>query len=220
MAIELTICPSLTSLHVGILEINTLEVQPAREALQTYCQQVAERALSRMLSEEWSQECQEIRQLLRYGKFKAAGRSKPAQEYLAGCVSRDGALPIINGPVDLLNAVSLEFNLPISLLSLAKCSRRLHIARGQPGESYVFNSVGQELDLTDLITTYDASTQPHRPVGSPIKDSLAGKIESTDRDLVAIIYSPNSAPARQRCQQALERLEAGFQAMCTSGFPA
>ncbi len=220
MTIELTTCPSLTSLHVGVLEIANVPVQPAGLELQAYCQQVAERALLRMSSEEWNNDCQEIRRLLRFGKFKAAGRSKPAQEYLAGCVSRDGSLPIINGPVDLLNAVSLDFNLPISLLSLKKCSRRLHIARGQAGDSYIFNSVGQELDLTDLITIYDASTQPHRPVGSPIKDSLAGKIESTDRDLVAIIYCPNSEPARHRCQQALERLEAGFQALSTTGFPA
>lgn len=213
MSVELTICRSLPSLHVGVLEITGVRVQPASSELIAYCQAVAEQAAQRLNSDEYNDQCQEVRQLLRFGKFKASGRSKPAQEYLAGCIARDGKLPTINGPVDLLNAVSLEANLPISLLSLGKCSRRLHVARGKLGESYVFNSAGQTLDLTDLITTYDASCEPARPVGTPIKDSLAGKIESTDRDLVAIIYCPNAQTTRQRCDLALERLRLGMAKM-------
>lgn len=213
MAIDLTTCESLTNLHVGVLEITGVQVQPASVALRAYCQQVAEQALERMNAPEYNDQCQEVRQLLRFGKFKASGRSKPAQEYLAGCVSRDGQLPTINGPVDLLNAVSLEFNLPISLLSLAKCSRRLHVARGKSGESYVFNSVGQTLDLTDLITVYDASIEPARPVGTPIKDSLAGKIEAADHDLVAIVYCPATPVAMARCHAALSRLATGMETL-------
>jgi DNA/RNA-binding domain of Phe-tRNA-synthetase-like protein len=207
MTIQLSICESLPNLHVGVLEIVGVRVQPASEALRKYCEEVAIKAAERFDSKEYNEQCQEVRQLLRFGRFKASGRSKPAQEYLAGCVSRDGHLPSINGPVDLLNAVSLQFNLPISLLSLAKCSRRLHVSRGNAGETYVFNSVGQTLDLTDLITTYDASSEPARPVGTPIKDSLAGKIEATDQDLVAIVYCPNSESARRRCDSALEQLK-------------
>lgn len=213
MPIELSVCESLANLHVGVLEIVGVQVQSAANELIAYCEEVAEQAAQRQNESEYNDQCQEVRQLLRFGKFKASGRSKPAQEYLAGCVARDGKLPTINGPVDLLNAVSLEVNLPISLLSLAKCSRRLHVARGKAGESYVFNSAGQTLDLTDLITTFDGSCEPARPVGTPIKDSLAGKIESTDRDLVAIIYSPTSQSARQRCELALERLKVGMAKM-------
>ncbi len=210
MKIELSICETLSGLHVGLLEIVGVQVQQASESLRAYCREVAVQAAQRFSSVEYNEECQEVRQLLRFGKFKASGRSKPAQEYLAGCVSRDGQLPEINGPVDLLNAVSLQFNLPISLLSLAKCSRRLHVARGKEGQSYVFNSAGQTLDLADLITTYDASMQPARPVGTPIKDSLVGKIEATDQDLVAIVYCPNSESARRRCDSALARLGVGM----------
>ncbi|MBL8890060.1 MAG: hypothetical protein JNL67_08785 [Planctomycetaceae bacterium] len=213
MTIEYSTCESLPNLHVGVMEFQGVFVQPASSELTAYCQEVAERFAQTFNSNEYNDQCQEVRQLLRFGKFKASGRSKPAQEYLAGCVARDGKLPSINGPVDLLNAVSLEVNLPISLLSLTKCSRRLHLARGKAGESYVFNSVGQTLELTDLITTYDASCEPARPVGTPIKDSLAGKIEATDRDLVAIVYSPNSPSARQRCDSALARLKLGMAKM-------
>lgn len=213
MTIELTICESLSGLQVETLEIDGIVVQPANDYVQVYSQQAIARALQRLDSQERQAECQEIRQLLRHGKFKASGRSKPSQEYLAGCVSRDGALPRVNGPVDLLNAVSLDYNLPMSLLSLDKCSRRFHLARGQVGETYVFNSAGQVLDLCDLITVYDASREPWRPVGSPVKDSLAGKITEVDRDMVVIVYSPKSETARNRALRAIEELRSGFATM-------
>lgn len=208
MAIELTACPTLPGLHLGVVEFADVTVGPADADVQAFARLVAEWVRPRLESVEWQQACQEVRQLLRHGKFKASGRSKPAQEYLAGCVSRDGQLPVINGPVDVLNAVSLRYCLPISLLSLSKASRRLHVGRGEAGQSYVFNAAGQELDVTDLITVYDASVEPFRPVGSPVKDSMAGKIEASDRDLVAIIYCPDSPAARNRCDQAEAELRA------------
>ncbi len=213
MTIELTICELLSSLHVEILEVQGIAVQPANDYVQDYCQRVIARASQRWDLLAWQAECQEIRQLLRHGKFKASGRSKPSQEYLATCVARDGALPRINGPVDLLNAVSLDYNLPMSLLSLDKCSHRFYLARGQEGEKYVFNSAGQVLDLCDLITVYDASGETLRPVGSPVKDSLAGKITAADRNMVVIIYSPDSETARDRAWRAIEELRSGFATM-------
>lgn len=208
MAIELTACPTLPGLHLGVVEFADVTVGPADADVQAFARVVAEWVRPQLESVEWQQACQEVRQLLRHGKFKASGRSKPAQEYLAGCVGRDGQLPVINGPVDVLNAVSLRYNLPISLLSLSKASRRLHVGRGKAGQTYVFNAAGQELDVTDLITVYDASVEPFRPVGSPVKDSMAGKIEASDRDLVAIIYCPDSQAARNRCDQAEAELRA------------
>jgi DNA/RNA-binding domain of Phe-tRNA-synthetase-like protein len=114
----------------------------------------------------------------------------------------------------LLNAVSLEFNLPISLLSIAKCSLQLFIDRGQPEEYYVFNAGGQTLELADLLTVFDISGESPRPVGTPVKDSLAGKIEASDQHVVAIIYAPNSDSAIERCNQAKSRLRSGFISYC------
>jgi DNA/RNA-binding domain of Phe-tRNA-synthetase-like protein len=108
----------------------------------------------------------------------------------------------------------LEANLPISLLSVAKCSSKLGIKRATAGESFVFNSVGQTLELEDLITVYDCDKQPPRPVGTPVKDSMAGKIESTDNHLVAIIYSPKITEAVLRAQSAADRLARGMKDYC------
>jgi DNA/RNA-binding domain of Phe-tRNA-synthetase-like protein len=78
------------------------------------------------------------------------------------------------------------------------------VRRGTQGESYVFNSVGQELDVADLVIVCDQSSPGGRAVGSPIKDSMAGKIEASDNHLIAIVYAPaNAQPALEHACQML-----------------
>jgi DNA/RNA-binding domain of Phe-tRNA-synthetase-like protein len=214
MAVRLETGSSLPNLYLGVVEVANVNIDPASPKLAEYCQRVSEQGKPRAESTSWLEQCQEIRQLLRHGKFKPTGRSKPAQEYLMRCIIQEGSLPQINGPVDLVNAVSVDFNLPISLLSVRKCSNELAVDRGRAGESFVFNSGGQVLELSDLITVYDRSHAARRPVGTPVKDSMAGKIESADTHLVAIIYAPESASAMQRCDQAKQQLADGFQDFC------
>lgn len=213
-AFSIFVDPVLSDLMVSTVLVLGVEVQPTGAELQAYAAGVIAQVLERHATAEFDQQCQQVRQMLRHGKFKASGRSKPAQEYLLRCVLQDGKLPNINGPVDLLNAVSLDINLPISLLSLRKCSRRLGISRGRAGDSFLFNSAGQSLDVTDLVVVNDCSGPVPRPVGSPIKDSLAGKIEAEDRELVAVIYSPNNVEAAERCRRGCNLLVDGFQRYC------
>lgn len=217
MHVHVELAANLTGVHLGVVEVLDVPVQAANETLRAYVQQLSQQALQASTQPLWEQQCQEVRQMLRYGKFKASGRSKPAQEYLLRQLHSEGALPSINGPVDLLNAVSASNNLPISLLSVTKCSTNLYVDRGQPGQKFVFNSAGQEIDLTDLITTFDRQVEPPRPVGTPIKDSMAGKIEPTDRHLVAIVYCPQTASARERCRQATMQLHDGMLQFCSAG---
>lgn len=216
MTLSVEVSPNLQILQLGVVEIRGVNIVQASAELQAFCLQVAREAAADSQLPAWEQQCQEVRQMLRHGKFKASGRSKPAQEYLLRCVTTSGSLPIINGPVDLLNAVSLSCNLPISLLSIGKCSDNLWVDRGQAGEQFVFNSSGHEIDLTDLITTYDRSTTPMRPVGTPIKDSMAGKIESSDQHLVAIVYAPKSESAIACCKRAVELLASGMLSFCNA----
>lgn len=215
MAVRVEIAEQLKAkLVVGVVEIIDVDVIASNDELRVFCNEVARSSALQSQQPEWEQQCSEVRQMLRYGKFKASGRSKPAQEYLLRCALTESALPAINGPVDLLNAVSLSCNLPISLLSVGKCSDNLLIDYGKAGEQFIFNSVGHAIDLTDLITVFDRSVEPMRPVGTPIKDSMAGKIEPTDRHLIAIIYTPTSDGAEQRCHAAVERLAEGMKKYC------
>jgi DNA/RNA-binding domain of Phe-tRNA-synthetase-like protein len=131
-----------------------------------------------------------VRDLLRHGKYKPTGRGKPACEYLLNA-AREGRFPRINNLVDINNLVSLETQLPISLIDvgLAK-SDRFRVRRGRAGEKYVFNSGGQEIDLEDLLLVSHLPADV--PCANPVKDSMATKLIDASSDVLAVIYAPLS----------------------------
>lgn len=188
--IHLNIASEVQGVHLEWLEFERVSVVASSARLRLWSDAVVAEAIDQSATADAQNLRTAVRHMLRHGKFKASGRSKPAQEYLLRCALEEGTLPRINAPVDVLNTCSLAGGLPISLLSLAKCSRQLSVRYGRAGEAFVFNASGQLLDVEDLLVVCDASTEPSRPVGSPIKDSMAGKIEPSDTALVAIIYAP------------------------------
>ncbi|MDP3178522.1 MAG: hypothetical protein Q8M76_11520 [Spirochaetaceae bacterium] len=178
-----------------------------------------------------------VRDMLRYGTYKPAGRSKPSSEYLLAA-ALDGSFPLVNGPVDANNAVSLEWGYPASVFDLAKTGGELFLRRGEPGEAYVFNPSGQEIDLRDLLVACRRSVggmepgmepgwEPGwEPCGNPVKDAMATKVFDEARDAVAIVYAPIADPA-QRLESCASRFalllrercgagEAGFSIVCAS----
>jgi DNA/RNA-binding domain of Phe-tRNA-synthetase-like protein len=134
-----------------------------------------------------------VRTMLRYGKYKPAGRSKPSSEYLLAAALA-GEFPLVNGPVDVNNAVSLAWGYPASIFDLAKTGDRLLIRRGTAGESYVFNPSGQEIDLEDLLvvcrSVEGSNGSTWSPCGNPVKDAMATKVFEDARDVVAVVYAP------------------------------
>jgi DNA/RNA-binding domain of Phe-tRNA-synthetase-like protein len=141
-----------------------------------------------------------VRDMLRHGKYKPAGRSKPSSEYLLAAALEDsgsaGAFPLVNGPVDANNAVSLEWGYPASVFDLARTGGELLIRRGLSGEAYVFNPSGQEIDLEDLVVVCRRLVSgAWEPCGNPVKDAMATKVFEDARDVAAVVYAPASDPA-------------------------
>jgi DNA/RNA-binding domain of Phe-tRNA-synthetase-like protein len=133
----------------------------------------------------------EVRQLLRQGGFKPAGRSKPASEYLyAACA--EGRFPRINAAVDTCNVVSLCSGLPISLVDIDKLVGVLSIGVAPPGTSYVFNPSGQVIDAAGLLCLFDAEG----PSGTPVKDAQRTKTHDDTRATLAIVWGTKSLPGR------------------------
>lgn len=83
-----------------------------------------------------------VRDMLRHGKYKPAGRSKPSSEYLLAA-ALEGEFPLVNGPVDANNAASLEWGYPASVFDLAATGAELLLRRGGPGDAYLFNPSGR-----------------------------------------------------------------------------
>ena len=129
-----------------------------------------------------------IRDLLRKGGYKPTGRGKPASEYLAQAAAR-GEFPRISHVVDALNLVSLDSGLPISLLDtdLAMTGTSGLVLRlGAPGEKFVFNAAGQEIDVEGLLCVARAGGPA---IGNPVKDSMATKTTPSTRNVVAVIWA-------------------------------
>lgn len=137
-----------------------------------------------------------VRALLRHGKYRASGRSKPASEFLLKAALED-RFPPINPPVDVNNFVSLASGLPGTIFDLDRSGETLVLRRGRPGERYVFNTAGQDIDLEDLLLlarpTAEAPEEGE-PCGNPVKDSMATKVASDTRRLVAVLYAPRDEP--------------------------
>jgi DNA/RNA-binding domain of Phe-tRNA-synthetase-like protein len=132
-----------------------------------------------------------VRDLLRTGGFKPSGRSKPASEYLAQAVKEE-RFPFINNLVDINNYISLSSGLPASLLDLASTGERLALRYGAPGEKYIFNETGQEIDLAGLICLCRVDGAASRPVGNPVKDSMEAKLRPATKAVVGVVFAPAS----------------------------
>ncbi len=140
-----------------------------------------------------------VRGMLRFGTYKPTGRGKPSSEYLLGA-ALGGEFPLVNGPVDVNNAVSLEWGYPASIFDLDLCGPQLFLRRGVAGESYVFNPSGQVIDVEDLLCVCRKEGDVWAPCGNPVKDAMATKTRETTRNVAAVIYAP--------CPEPKEELEA------------
>jgi hypothetical protein len=134
-----------------------------------------------------------VRGMLRFGKYRPSGRSKPSSEYLLAAALGDD-FPLVNGPVDANNAVSLEWGYPASIFDLELCGAVLLLRRGMAGESYIFNLSGQSIDLQDLLCVCRAEGEAWIPCGNPVKDSMATKTRESTQRVAAVIYAPAAEP--------------------------
>jgi len=136
---------------------------------------------------------QRVRKMLRHGKYKPAGRSKPASEFLLRAALSE-SFPLINEPVDVNNAVSLESGFPGSIFDADISGRHLLIRRGLPNEQYVFNPSGQTIDLQDLLLVSRKTETGWEPCGNPVKDAMITKISADTVNVVAVLYAPIDEP--------------------------
>lgn len=140
----------------------------------------------------------EVRNLLRYRKYKPTGRGKPASEYLLNA-AREDRFPRLGTLVDINNLISLRSLLPISLVDLDRAmTSRFVVRRGRAGEAYVFNAGGQTIDLEDLLLV--ACLPDDRPCVNPVKDSMETKLTEASANVMAVIYA--SPPLRDRLVEA------------------
>lgn len=124
-----------------------------------------------------------VRDMLRHGGYKPAGRGKPASEYLLKAAS-GGALGTINLAVDVCNAASLHSGLPMSVVDLHRAQPPFRIRLGRPGERYVFNAAGQQMELSGLVCLYDRDG----PCANAVKDSQRTKTHDGTTRTLSLVW--------------------------------
>ena len=137
-----------------------------------------------------------VRDLLRHGKYKPAGRAKPSSEYLLAA-ALEGDFPLVNPAVDANNAASLAYGYPASIFDLGKCGLQLLLRRGGAGDSYQFNPSGQQIDLEDLLCVWmKGDGGVPLPIGNPVKDSMATKVFELCVGVIGVVYAPQGPEGR------------------------
>jgi DNA/RNA-binding domain of Phe-tRNA-synthetase-like protein len=149
------------------------------------------------------------RDMLRTGKYKPTGRSKPASEYLIRSAA-ENTFPRINTVVDINNYISLKYLIPISLWDLDKVKADSWLFRtGNEDESFVFNPAGQTIELHDLVTGFSVYKSMETPVVTPVKDSQLTKTDNDTRNIGVAIYYPAHWKNEPELSQITEEF-AGF----------
>ena len=132
-----------------------------------------------------------VRDLLRWGGFKPAGRSKPCWEYIRA-VAAKGRFPWINPAVDATNLAALHGAIPVSTVDLDRLRAPLRIGIAPAGARYVFNASGQEIDLSGLLCLFDADG----PCANSVKDSQRAKTDAGSTRTLTICWGTSALPGR------------------------
>jgi DNA/RNA-binding domain of Phe-tRNA-synthetase-like protein len=191
-------------LAYGALVVEPLVVTASPAPLRNVLHHLAEQRREHPLAREEEERRRASRDTLRNGRYKPTGRGKPASEYLLRA-AQQGQLPLINGPVDANNYISLRYVIPASVWDLDRAGATSYAVRlGAPGERYLFNDAGQELDLEDLVCGAADADDRDAPIVSPVKDSLGTKIGAHTRRIAGLVYYPMGQ------RDELERIMADF----------
>lgn len=213
MTSRVTIDAAVCDLAVGLIEASAIELGPSDQELVASCRNAVQEF--KMIGPEGGDARREaVRELLRRGRFKPSGRSKPAQEYLARTAAEDEKWPFILNAVDLLNVTSLRSGLPISLLALERTGSNLLLRYGLPGETFVFNVAGQTLDVERLLCVCGERDGQLQPVGTPVKDSQLAKVRVGDRYVLGCLYASRSAVSDDDLMRWTQELARGWETWC------
>jgi DNA/RNA-binding domain of Phe-tRNA-synthetase-like protein len=124
-----------------------------------------------------------VRDMLRHGGYKPTGRGKPASEYLVRAAG-EGQLSSINLVVDACNVTSLASGIPISVVDIERAREPFKLAIAPQDTRYVFNSAGQEIDVSGLLCLWDQGG----PTANAVKDAMRTKTHDGTRRTLSVLW--------------------------------
>jgi len=140
----------LKKIELAIVELRGIDWERAGEVVPDSLRDEVLRGARDAGAKGFETRIKAVRDMLRNGRYKPAGRAKPSSEYLLAA-ALDGSFPRVNPLVDAVNLASLKYMYPMSIFDADRAGQALLCRLGAPGEHYVFNSSGQKIDVEDLV---------------------------------------------------------------------
>ena len=176
--------------RLGIVAAAPIAVGPSGSALNEELRQGAARSVERWGGREPSaiEQLQPARELYRAFGIDPT-KTRPSSESLLRRALKGQPLPLINGAVDVCNALSLGFLLPIGLYDARAIDGPVELRAGRPGESYP--GIRKE---TVHLEGRPVLADRRGPFGNPTSDSLRTAVGESTTALWMVIFGPRSLP--------------------------
>jgi len=195
------IAVELPDVKLGVIEADAVNFAQVDEALAALMDEVCDRK-RREYTVETLAEAEATRAVR--GMFRAwgvdASKYRPSSEALLRRVAQGKGLYRVSNLVDIGNLGSIETGWPYGCYDRAQLAPPIAFRPGAPGEMY--EGIGKRMwHLEGRPVLADAKG----PFGSPISDSTRSMIAEGARDVMMVIYAPESA-AEAALETALSRV--------------
>ncbi len=183
---NLTIDPAIT-LKLGFLHLTDCRIAASSEALLKIYDEVANTANERFTDTPLGEHpvAGGVRRL-----FKSAGidpsRYRPSGEALVRRILKGQGLYHINCIVDINNICSIESLFPLGAYDREHIIGDVNIRLGASDE--VYRGIGKEINIAGKLVSADSEGA----FGSPIADSDRTKISEDTREVLVLLYAPES----------------------------
>lgn len=183
---HLTIAPEI-DLKLGFLHLTDCRIAASSGALRSIYDGVASAARERFADAPLGEHpvAAGVRRL-----FKSAGidssRYRPSGEALVRRILKGQGLYHVNNIVDINNICSIESLFPLGAYDYEHVIGDVSIRLGTSDE--VYRGIGKEINIAGKLVSADSDGA----FGSPIADSDRTKITDATRDVLVLLYAPES----------------------------
>ncbi len=183
---KFTVAPSI-ALKLGFLRLTDCRIAPSSDALRNIYDVVARVARERFVDSPLGDHpvAGGVRRL-----FKSAGidptRYRPSGEALVRRILKGQDLYHINCIVDINNICSIESLFPLGAYDCKRIIGDVSIRLGTDDE--IYHGIGKDINISGKLVSADCEGA----FGSPIADSSRTKITEDTREVLVLLYAPES----------------------------
>ena len=195
----------LPGVKLGVVEADGLHVVPVDLGLAKLMDEVSERKRSEFTVESLAEApaIRAVRAMFRQWDMDPS-KYRPSSEALLRRVVQGKGLYRVSNAVDICNLGSIETGWPYGCYDRARIREPIVLRHGAPGEMY--EGIGKKMWHLDGRPVL---ADPDGPFGSPISDSTRTMISESAREILVVIYAPDSA-ADSGIEAAMARLSERF----------